>query len=270
MTDINKDNNKEKILNENKNINQEEDCSYDLIKRFENEPEEIVVESVKNNTKDYDKSIKIIMIGDCKVGKTSIIHRLTENKYSEKYTPSISLEYTNYCIKLNDYIIRMQIWDTSGQEKYEFNSIISNYYKTADVAIFVYSIDDIKTFNNIEEYVKDLISDNEEDINIKKVLLGNKSDLLQERKVDKTLSKTLLDEINFEMFSEISCKCDNSAIKTIFNNIGKLFYNEYSRLSNSSSFHYSAGPSILDDESREQSVKNNNTRNNWCFRCAIF
>ena len=159
MTDINKDNNKEKILNENKNINEEEDCSYDLIKRFENEPEEIVVESVKNNTKDYDKSIKIIMIGDCKVGKTSIIHRLTENKYSEKYTPSISLEYTNYCIKLNDYIIRMQIWDTSGQEKYEFNSIISNYYKTADVAIFVYSIDDIKTFNNIEEYVKDLISD---------------------------------------------------------------------------------------------------------------
>ena len=213
------------------------------------------------------------MIGDGKVGKTSIIRRLTENKFSEKYVPSISLEYTNYCLKLNNYIIRMQIWDTSGQEKYEFNSIISNYYKTADVAIFVYSINDINTFNNAQEYIKDLLNENEEENNnIRKVLLGNKSDLFNERKVDKKIAKNFGDENDFDIFSEISCKGENTTIKTIFDDIGKLLYNENSRLSNSSSFQYSAGPSILEVESREPSSAKDdkNNKNVCCFCCNIF
>ena len=125
---------------------------------FKNEPEDYKIERIKGNIKIYDKSVKVILIGDCKVGKTSILHRLTDNKFNEKYTPSLSLEYTNYSIKINNYIIRMQIWDTSGQEKYEPESIISNYYKTAEVAIFVYAIDDLIIFKNIDEYIKELIN----------------------------------------------------------------------------------------------------------------
>lgn len=267
------DNTKENSLNEKEDINIDGDCTYDLIKKFENEPEEIYIERIKDNVKDYDKSIKIIMIGDCKVGKTSIIRRLTENKFSEKYNPSISLEYTNYCLKMNNYIIRMQIWDTSGQEKYEFNSIVSNYYRTADVAIFVYSINDENTFYNVQDYIKDLLNENkDEKNNIKKVLLGNKSDLNKERKVEKNSAKNFVNENNFEIFNEISTKSENTTIKTIFDDIGKLFYNEYSRTSNASSFHYSAGASILDIDPRESSKddnENNNNKKNCCF-CNIF
>lgn len=130
------------------------------IKGFKNEPEEIKIERVKDNFKKYDKSIKIILIGDSKVGKTSILHRLTDNKFNEKYEPSLSLEYTNYTIKINNYIIRMQIWDTSGQEKYDPDSIISNYYKTAEVTIFVYAINDFSSFDNLENYLNGLIYEN--------------------------------------------------------------------------------------------------------------
>ena len=104
----------------------------------ENEQEEIKIERLKGDNKIYDRSVKVILIGDSGVGKTNILNRLVNNKFNDKYNPSLSLEYNNHSIKINNYIIRMQIWDTAGQEKY--NSIISNYYRSAEVAIFVYSI----------------------------------------------------------------------------------------------------------------------------------
>ena len=61
----------EKVKDQNQDIFEEEDSDNDEIKGFKNEPEEIKIERVKDNNKSYDKSIKIILIGDCKVGKTS-------------------------------------------------------------------------------------------------------------------------------------------------------------------------------------------------------
>ena len=60
------------------------------IKGFKNEPEIIKIERVKDNINTYDRSIKVILIGDCNVGKTSILRRLTDNKFNEKYLPSKS------------------------------------------------------------------------------------------------------------------------------------------------------------------------------------
>ena len=96
---------------------------------------------------DYDNSIKVILLGDSYVGKSSLLNRLINNEFSEQQA-TIAIESRTYTISLNEYSIRMQIWDTAGQEK--FNSIISNYYKGTDVGIFIYSItlflDFIKSF----------------------------------------------------------------------------------------------------------------------------
>ena len=126
---------------------------------FKNEPEQLQIEAVKNDNIVYHKSIKIILIGDSKVGKTSILHRLLDNKYDDKYIPSLNLEYTNYTIKINNYIIRMQIWDSPGQEKYEPDSLISNYYKNTQVLIFVYDINELASFKKINEYFKHLVEE---------------------------------------------------------------------------------------------------------------
>jgi small GTP-binding protein len=122
----------------------------------------------------YDSSIKVIILGDSYVGKSSLINRLINNKYVE-LSSTLSIEYHTYIISINDYKIRMQLWDTAGQEKY--NSIISNYYKGTDVAIFVYSIDKQETFENIQMWFKHLKENNEDSLNI---LIGNKLDMEKE------------------------------------------------------------------------------------------
>lgn len=243
------------------------------IKGFKNEPEEIKIERVKDNFKKYDKSIKIILIGDSKVGKTSILHRLTDNKFNEKYEPSLSLEYTNYTIKINNYIIRMQIWDTSGQEKYDPDSIISNYYKTAEVTIFVYAINDLSSFDNLDNYLNGLIYENIEKNNTKTVLLGNKTDLGEERKIDIKTAKNFSKNHKFDFFYEITCKKDDSkninSITNIFNSIGKLFYEESSRLSISSNLEYSAPESLIESKNQELERDNDEFKKKCCF-CIIF
>ena len=263
---------KEKNQN-NQDIFEEEDSDNDEIKGFKNEPEEIKIERVKDNNKSYDKSIKIILIGDCKVGKTCILHRLTDNKFSEKYEPSLTLEYTNYTIKINHYVLRMQIWDTSGQEKYESGSIISNYYKTADVAIFVYAINDLQSFKNIKEYIKDLINENEQQNYIKKVLLGNKLDLGEERKVEFKSVKKFSKSNKFDIFSEISCKNEypnGNNIKDIFDTIGKMFYEERSRLNSSANLQYSAPSSLVESRGQSEDKEDDKKKKKCCYACNIF
>ena len=254
----NKDNEKQKVEEEEDDDNNEE------IDGFKNEPEheELKIERLLGDNKTYDRSIKVMLIGDSGVGKTNILNRLINNKFNDKHEPSLSLEYSNHSIKINNYIIRMQIWDTAGQEKY--NSIISNYYKSAEVAVFVYSIDDIKSYNSIQEWYKELISEkNDENNNVKKILLGNKLDLEKERRVETKIAKTFADENGFEVFAEITCKNDGEQkiynISNIFDAIGKIFYDEYTQSScnNLSSFHYFASASILDSKKNpENEIEN--------------
>ena len=243
----------------------------------ENEQEEIKIERLKGDNKIYDRSVKVILIGDSGVGKTNILNRLVNNKFNDKYNPSLSLEYNNHSIKINNYIIRMQIWDTAGQEKY--NSIISNYYRSAEVAIFVYSINDLKSYNSILEWYKELINENnDENNNVKKILLGNKVDLENERKVEFKVADTFAKENGFEVFAEITCKNDEKQtifnISNIFDAIGKLFYDEYKQsrdIYNMSSFHYLASTSILESKRNNQNEDNEPVKKRKsCCCCSCF
>ena len=267
--------------NDNKKPKEEEDDddNNEEIEGFKNEVEneEIKIERLKGDIKTYDRSIKVILIGDSGVGKSNILNRLVNNKFNDKHEPSLSLEYNNHSIKINNYIIRMQIWDTVGQEKY--NSIISNYYKSAEVAVFVYSINDAKSYNSIQEWYKELINEkNDENNSVKKILLGNKLDLEKERQVEFNLAKTFADENGFEVFAEITCKNDNEQklynISNIFDAIGKIFYDEYSQSSgnNLSSFHYFASASILNSkknpENEIENIEIDKKKN--CCRCICF
>ena len=268
----NEENDKEEKEKENN------DDENDELEAFKNEPEEIKIERLKGDIKTYDRSIKVILIGDSKVGKTNILNRLVNNEFNAKHIPSLSLEYYNHSIKINNYIIRMQIWDTAGQEK--TNSLISNYYRSAEVAIFVYSINDIKSYNSIQEWNKELINEgNEENSNVKKVLLGNKLDLENDRQVDKNIADTFAKENGFEVFAEITCKNDDQQklynIGNIFDAIGKLFYDEFSQSRDTvmtmSSFHYIASNSILESKrNTETESKQPEKKDGGCCICLCF
>ena len=228
--------------------------------------------SIKRNLVDleeYDRSIKIILLGDSSVGKSSLIQRLIKNEFSE-LPATVAIEYHTYKISINDFSIRMQIWDTAGQEK--FNSIVSNYYKGTDVGIFLYSVEKANSFNNVKiwfESLKESIGQNS--LNI---LLGNKSDIEEKKKeVSFEQGENFATENKFYLFREISCKINSEEevenIMEVFDEIGKYFYNYYrSRINGTSSgdFNYVATDSMLaiGEKERNKQIKQNNKKKKKC------
>ena len=241
-------------------------------KENNNEINDIIIEKLPKSCSVYDKSIKIILLGDSGVGKTSLLNCLEPNDIDLNQKKTISLEYFNYIIKANNNIIRMQIWDTVGHEK--FNSIISNYYKTTDVAIFMYSIDNIESFNNINNWFNELNDKGNNDNNIKtiKILLGNKNDLEKERKVTYEMGEKLKNEKNFYFFQEINCSYknneENDLVQNLFFEIGKIVYKEYiftkMERVNSSVYNYEASNSILATSDSQTNTTNKKHKSCFC------
>ena len=242
---------------------------------IKNEHSDIIIENLPNNHPSYDKSIKVILLGDSDVGKTSIINCLEYDDSDVNQQKTKSLEYSNYSIKINNYIIRMQIWDTVGQEK--FNSITSNYYKTTDVAIFVYSINNLNSFKNINNWFNEFNDKGNNDNNTIeekktiKILLGNKNDLEKEREVTYDMGEKFKNEKKFYFFKEINCSYknknkdnlkENDLVKNLFFEIGKIIYKEYIEGHiehvNSSVYNYEASNSIL--EISDSQSKTNTTQ----------
>ena len=216
----------------------------------------------------YDSSIKVIILGDSYVGKSSLINRLINNKFVE-LSSTLSIEYHTYIISINDYKIRMQLWDTAGQEKY--NSIISNYYKGTDVAIFVYSIDKQETFENIQMWFNHLKENNEDSLNI---LIGNKLDMEKEgaRVVSYENAENFARDNNFFLIREISCKSKEAYeiedIYEVFDEIGKYFYEKSKdRNNNADSISYKVSDSMrtLGEKHR---IKKENEKNKKKVGCC--
>ena len=212
------------------NLSKENEKQNNILEEFDAEKDDDQYEIQRNLDKDsvYDLSIKVILLGDSMVGKSSIIFRLCKEMFDQNIGCTISIEYYNYIIKINDYTVRMQIWDTAGQEK--FNSIIKNYYQNTDFAIYVYSIDNLNSFQRIKlwmSYAEEINgkSDNHE---VKNILLGNKRDL------DSTERKVSYDEgndfskNNNMIFREISCKDESedeiNNLLEVFDEIAKCCY----------------------------------------------
>ena len=215
------------------------------------------IEKIKNSGNNYDKSIKVILLGDSSVGKSSIIERLKSDSFNNNQSATISLEHHNLIIKINSFIVRMQIWDTAGQEK--FDAIASTYYKSADVVIFVYSINIRDSFDRVSQWSKQVDENSSIDEQQIRILLGNKTDLNNERVVSTEEGKDLAKQIGCVHFDEISCmdktnEENNNKINNIIEVIGNQIYSIMNKdeRANSGSFNYVASASILIDNRKKK------------------
>ena len=120
----------------------------------------------------YDYLLKILLVGDSGVGKSSLMSRYTDNYFQEKSTPTIGVDFKIKTTDLNGKIYKLQIWDTAGQER--FKTITSSYFRGANGIVIVYDVTDRTSFNNLnywlEECEKNALS------TTKILLIGNKSD----------------------------------------------------------------------------------------------
>ena len=159
---------------------------------------------------DFDFSYKIILIGDSSVGKSCLTIRATKNVFQNNYQPTIGFEFCNLNLKIKEKKIKLQIWDTCGQEK--FRSLITNYYRNSSLAIIVYSITDSKTYKNIDQWLIEIKKNTNPDIKI--FLIGNKSDLEESREISKDQAKELCNERDLDYFTETSALNGDNVIPT--------------------------------------------------------
>ena len=162
---------------------------------------------------------KIIFTGDIYVGKTSIINVLMGQKFNNDYEASIGVDFFSKTIKYKGKIIKLQIWDSVGQEK--FRSLIPNYIRGSSLVFIVYDISNKKSFNNVNSWVN--FVNNIENSNI--VIVGNKIDLENKREVTYEEGKKYCEENNFDFF-EVSAKNDINLNNMLFSSVASLpFFN---------------------------------------------
>ena len=167
------------------------------------------------------ESIKIVLIGESGVGKTSIISQFVNQVFQEDVETSSSGTYNSKTLIYdNNKVLKLEIWDTAGQEKYR--SLASMFYKEASAAILVYDITRKDSFEQIQQYWASQIKENSPS-NIILALCGNKSDLIEEEKVDEEEARNYAKEIN-AIFYPTSAKND-SGITDLFLQIAKKYTN---------------------------------------------
>jgi small GTP-binding protein len=104
----------------------------------------------KKDTSDYDYTMKVIIIGDSGVGKSSLLYRYSKNKFVDNYMMTIGINYVWATTEVDDLKIKLQIWDTAGQEKYK--TITQNYYQNSNGAIISFSINSKDSFESVSTY----------------------------------------------------------------------------------------------------------------------
>ena len=167
---------------------------------------------------DEPESVKVVLLGESGVGKTSIISQFTSNKFNPRCATSVSAQFISKNKEFPEYqkTIKFDIWDTVGQEKYR--SLAKIFYKDAKVIIFVYDITTEFSFKALKDFwYKETINNADNDPIF--ALVANKIDLYQEQQIKNEVGKAFADEIGaiFQTTSAMS----NSGINILFDHLGK-------------------------------------------------
>ena len=135
---------------------------------------------------------KVVLVGPTEVGKTCLARRGTADTFDPNHEATIGASYFTKHITTLDAEVILQIWDTAGQERYK--AITSMYYRGAEVAVIVYSIDDEGTFKEADSWFQELQKYTEKPPLI--FLVGNKCDLIDSRQVTAEMVEEYAEKIN--------------------------------------------------------------------------
>ena len=184
--------------------------------------EDFKIELLPEDYPQYDLSFKLIFIGDSSVGKSCLTAKAVKNNFEEYYQATVGFEFLTFNMKVNDKVVKLQIWDTCGQEIYK--SLISNFYRNSSLAVLVYAIDNKESFNHVENWLNDLKSQANPDVRI--FLVGNKADLEEDRKIPKEEGEKYKEDQHLDLFMETSAKTGHNA-RNVLVEAAKILYKDY-------------------------------------------
>ena len=171
---------------------------------------------------DKAENLKVVLVGESGVGKTSIIAQYTTGKFDPDCVTSLSAQFVSKTVEFSNVqkAIKFDIWDTAGQEKYR--AIAKIFYKDAKVICLVYDITDAKSFNAIKDYWFNQIR-NVSDPDAIIAIVANKNDLYDNAQVKNEEGEEYARSVG-AIFQATSAKSD-SGITNLFDNIGQKHFN---------------------------------------------
>jgi Ras-related protein Rab-7A len=133
--------------------------------------------------------LKVIILGDSGVGKTSLMNQYVHKRFSNQYKATIGADFLTKEVMIDDKLVTLQIWDTAGQER--FQSLGVAFYRGADSCVLVYDVTDAKSFDNLESWMDEFLVHaaprNADTFPF--VVLGNKADMASKRQVSVAKAK---------------------------------------------------------------------------------
>jgi small GTP-binding protein len=158
--------------------------------------------------------VKMLIIGESAVGKSCLLLRFAEGKFTESFLTTIGIDFKVRHVEIDDAKIKLQIWDTAGQEK--FRTITKAYYRGAHGILLVYDVTSIESFNQTRQWMQSIQENMSDPVAV--IFVGNKCDM--ERTVLKEEAQELANEFNVEYF-ETSAKTGDGVDQT-FMRLAKL------------------------------------------------
>ncbi|KAJ5067349.1 ras-related protein rabd2a-like [Anaeramoeba ignava] len=152
-------------------------------------------------TYDYDYLLKILLVGDIAVGKSSLLLRFADDRFQDSYNPTIGVDFKIKTIEKDGQKIKLQIWDTAGQER--FKTITSSYYRGAKGVIIVYDVTNPQSFENIGHWINEVETNAESEVI--KMIVGNKCDLENQKMVKTEIAQNFSNQTEIP-FLETSAK----------------------------------------------------------------
>ena len=165
---------------------------------------------MSSGDQEYDYLFKLLLIGNSSVGKSSLLFRFVENVWDDSFVPTIGVDFKLKTLEVNGKKVKLQIWDTAGQER--FKNITSSYYRGGNGVLVVYDITDRESFENLTSWLIEI--EKNANKNVYKLLIGNKVDLEDKRKISVQEGKDFA-ESNGMKFIETSAK-DNTKVQEAF------------------------------------------------------
>ena len=162
-------------------------------------------------------NVKLLLLGDSTVGKTSILVKYINNKFEDSCVSTVGVDYMDKILNYKNLIIKLQIWDTSGEEK--FRSMTRNFYRNADGIFIVFDLTKKTTFDHVKIWISEALDHND---TIKLMLIGNKLDLTNEIEVKNELASNYAKKHNLKYF-ETSAK-EGTNINEAFEAILELLF----------------------------------------------
>ena len=206
-----------------------------------------------------DLNFKIIIIGDSYVGKSCLAIKATKGTFESLYTPTVGFEFLTFFVKIENSNIKLQIWDTCGQEVYR--SLIGSFYRNSSLAIIVYAIDNDNSFSSIDTWVNELKTKGNPDMTI--FLVGNKADLEDKRVITKDMANDVCDSHNIKFFLETSARTGFN-VKNIFIEAAKVLYEQHIKFKDRVSRPDSIGRIMIENEKNDNNDEILVRKNKFC------